>query len=298
MAKAKEAPASSAEQDVVEKGSRVAERAEAGASLATKETQAMFLEGAQAARMTFAQDEVAIPFLRPLQSNSPQVTLGDAKYLTYARPGDFINTVTNRTYSGEKGVLVFPIAFQTRFTEWVPRKRGGGFVKDHGADDSVLKTTVRDKDTNKDVTVEGNEIVRSSNYYCFLLDEDSQLYAPVLLVLAGTQLKKARAWNALIDGATAPHPAGGVYKPAPFYYGYRITTVPEKNEKGNWLGVVIRQDVSVEQLKELGVKIFSEALQYRKLVDAGRVKVAQPDEEVVDAEVTSDLNEGQGVRAF
>ena len=49
-----------------------------------------------------------LPFLKILGQLSPQVTAGDSKYIDAAKPGMIYNTVTDKLYDGNKGILVIP----------------------------------------------------------------------------------------------------------------------------------------------------------------------------------------------
>ena len=46
------------------------------------------------------QDDLALPFVRILGQLSPQVTMGDSKYIENAKPGMIYNTVTSELYDG------------------------------------------------------------------------------------------------------------------------------------------------------------------------------------------------------
>ena len=75
-------------------------------------------------------DDYAIPFLRVLQSMSPQLKKSDGKYIQGAEEGNLFNTVTETLYDGTEGVTIIPCAYKKKFIEWVPRESGGGFVDD------------------------------------------------------------------------------------------------------------------------------------------------------------------------
>lgn len=241
---------------------------------------------ARDSQIHFDQSEIAIPFIRVLQSNSPQCTMGDPQYNVDARPGQFINTVTKQRYDGTVGIVVTPIAYATRFTEWKLREQGGGLVKDWGPDASTRLAVSRRDDKNRDITPEGTQIVRGANYYVFVIDDASGDFSPALMVLQGTQLKKSKAFNALIEGARDRGASGNVFKPASFHYGYRLTTAPEKNDKGSWMGVNISVDKKTTEYP-YGSAIYLAAYDYRKQVEAGTVKTGNIEDAVeVEAEIT------------
>jgi hypothetical protein len=211
--------------------------------LVTQDLADLLLQDAKDNVQKFSTDDLAIPFLRVLQGLSPEVTRGNEKYLPDGRPSMFINTVTREVFDGEEGVLVVPVAFTPSYTEWKPRATGGGFVKDWRTDPSNSARCSRDPETGKDRTPEGTEMVRAGMYYVLLVDEKNGTARQCVLSLSGTQLKKARRWNSIIKELVAKHPTTGApFTPAMFYMSYRITSVPEKNDKGSWFGVNIVPD--------------------------------------------------------
>lgn len=253
----------------------------------------------QGQQMSFKPEEVAIPFLRVVQSNSPHATMGDPKFNTLARPGMFVDTVTDELFDGQKGVIITPLAFQIRYTEWWPRNNPvgkKGLVHDWGTSDERLKVTRRDPETNRDITPDGTQVVKSGSYYVYLINPETGAFRPMLLVLQGTQLKKSKAFNALISGLQVPSTRGGTFNPASFYMGYRVTTVPEKNDKGQWMGVQIGYDKPVIQYS-YGSAIFMAALEYKKLIEAGAVKTGSM-EDLAEAEVTVEPATADGGSAF
>ncbi|HKU52551.1 MAG TPA: hypothetical protein VJQ25_08795, partial [Nitrospira sp.] len=77
----------------------------AGAVTSLSDVQNLMMEDAQE-DLGFERGDVAIPFLRILQSNSPQVKKQNAKYVIDAEAGMFFNTATNDIYSGDTGIYV------------------------------------------------------------------------------------------------------------------------------------------------------------------------------------------------
>lgn len=235
----------------------------------------------------FSRDDLAIPFLRVLQKGSPEVNKQDPKYVEGAEAGDFINTVTRVVRKGQ--VTVVPVQFSPSYMEWRPRKKGGGIVKDWGADDSALATCKKDPETGRDITPEGNEFVRSAMYYVFVVDPETGAYERAVLSLSGTQLKKSKRWNTLMQSQTVKHPETGVpFRPASFYFSYNINTVFEKNEKGDWMGVNVSVGKPVIDLP-YGSGTYLAAREFRANVTDGKVTVKHEVEDVVIEEVNEDL---------
>lgn len=291
----------------------------AGALVSMEEIGTLLVQDAEE-DLGFGKDDVAIPFMRVLQSNSPQVKRQNAKYVEDAEAGQFFNTATQRTFDGDKGLYVVPVHFERQATLWLPRGEGGGgggFVaqipmavaeellpKTHkspkGKDltPPFTEAHVRSMDPSNTRAIIGLdtakecELVISAMYYLLVINkEDPGWNEPVAFPLTSTQMKKSRTWNALIKNARLPNPNGpGTYRPAMFGFCYKLTTVPEQNVHGDWMGVRILQDqplikyengVPTEQFPG-AASIYLAARDFKDLVAQGKVKTIPDD----DMEVT------------
>src|SRR4051812_43302379 len=79
----------------------------------------------------FDRSSIQIPFLRILQSNSPELDPEEAKYIEDAKLGQIVNTVSGETF---KAVELIPVFHYATFVEWKQRDAGGGYVQDLGFD--------------------------------------------------------------------------------------------------------------------------------------------------------------------
>ena len=216
--------------------------------------------------------DTIIPFLNILQKLSPQLDKRKpSDYIDGAEEGFFFNTATKEFWDGEKGVYYVPFLFMRRYTEWTPRAKGGGLIADHGPDENVLKRATRDPASNKDLTPEGNEIVTSLTYYGLQVDIDSGRFWPAVLSMSGTQQKKARQWNTIITTIQLPKSDGSMFNPAMFYMCYKLTTVPESNDKGAWMGFKIVSHLPTIELAN-GETIYKACREFKKRVIEGSAK--------------------------
>ena len=247
---------------------------------------AMLAGDAGMGKQEISSADMAIPRLAVLQSGSPQVIKGKAEYVDGAVAGMIYDSVLNRSYSGETGIIVIPVSYRRAYLEWITRKAGGGFVADHGNDESVLAKCKVDAETKANITPEGHEIVLTAEYFSFIVNPDSSVN-PVILSMAKTQHRKARVWNTLINQLEIPNPAGGegTINPAMFYRSYHLTTVPESNDKGNWFGWKIEGAKMTLELPR-GREIYMRARKFFADIQAGAVKVAAP----VEGGTTEDEN--------
>ena len=63
------------------------------------------------------RDDLALPFLKLLQSGSDETKKKHAKYVEGAEAGMFYNTVTKKLYDGEKGIQVIPVFYKMTYPE-------------------------------------------------------------------------------------------------------------------------------------------------------------------------------------
>lgn len=231
----------------------------------------------------FTSKDLTIPFLRILQALSPQVQKRGPAYVNGAEAGMFFNTATGQLWDGEGGILFVPACYERRITQWKPRAAGGGLVKDHGKDESILAHTQRN-DVGRDVLPNGDEVVAAGMYYGFVLDGET--FTPGVLSLSGTQFKKARKWNNVIDALRVPHPQNpsARFNPAMFYSVFRLTTVQESNDKGSWFGLSVARHADTLSLPG-GSEVYLAARDLRRSVNEGatRAAVETPEGEAVAA---------------
>lgn len=220
-----------------------------------------------------SREDMAIPFLHILQQLSPQLNKREGEYVEGAEAGFIFNSVTKGLIDGEKGAIVVPVSFTRNYSEWKPRASGGGFVKDHGNDGSVLDRCETDIATGRSVTQNGTEIVTAGMYYVLLVNPETGAYEQAVISMTSTQLKKSRKWNTLISTLQIPKPnGGGFFTPAMFYMSYKLTSVPESNDKGSWFGWSVERYKPTPALPD-GQNVYLAARAFRELIQAGRVKV-------------------------
>ncbi len=248
--------------------------------------------------LPFEKGDVALPFLRVLQSNSPQAKPKNAKYIDGGVAGAFFNSATNKVHDGDVGINVVPVFFNKQATLWTPRtdQGGGGFISEvpmNLAVEILKRTTKNEK--GKDITPQdlrgpagvinqdwgGKELVVSAMYYVLIHDSEGSI-EPVAYPFTSTQMKKSRSWNAIIQNSRLPHPSGtGSYRAPMFGFTYHLTTIPEQNAKGDWMGVKIQQGTPLVKYIEGAPKemfpgaadLYLAARDFRDAVAAGRVTV-------------------------
>ena len=192
-------------------------------------------EGGSLATLDFVSDsgmglenvdkqDLALPFLKLLQSGSDETKKKHAKYVEGAEAGMFYNTVTKKLYNGEKGIEVIPVFYKMTYPEWAPfeKREGRPIHNDRGPD---VMGKVKQNDRNKDMLDNGNEIIKTANYFVIINGERPE---KALLTMKSTGLKTSRQWNSLMEDEFENDPKTGKAVPAPMFSRvYKLNSVEQ-----------------------------------------------------------------------
>lgn len=213
--------------------------------------------------------DLAIPFLRILAQLSPQVNKRDGAYVQGAEAGDIYHTVSNTVFKGTEGVTVVPCHVQHRFLEWKPREKGGGYVGAHYPEEPITKTTRRD-DRGNEVLPNGNYLVNTYQFFVLLLTEEGPQQC--IIPMSSSQIKTAKKWNTAMNSLTFRGKSGNLLVHSAFTSKYKLTTVPQQNDKGSWFGWNIER---IGFLEESDAYILPIANQFMEAVSAGAVTIRE-----------------------
>lgn len=218
------------------------------------------------------QDDMSIPFLRIAQALSPEVNKREGDYIEGIEVGDIFNTATQAVWKGDAGFPFIPAYYVREYLEWVPREQGGGFAGRHP--ESIMSQTSRN-DKGKDVLPNGHHIVTTGTWYGLVVTEHGAEQA--VISMASTQLKKSRQLMTKLKSLALPKPGGqpGTFNPPLFYNALKVTSVPEQNDQGNWMGWKFDLVGSVFDLPN-GAELYKEAKALMEAVKSGAVKAATP----------------------
>lgn len=200
--------------------------------------------------------DMAIPFWIVLQKGSPECDKATNAYVPGAEQGMIINGVTKEILDGTTGLEVLPAHFEKVVIEWTPRESGGGLVAIHPADTSLLARATRNDKGQFVKEGSSNILVETAQHYSVRLLSDGSTESGVV-AMASTQLKKSRQWNSLMAAAQMTRGDGTKFTPPTFARRYRLTTVPESNNKGSWYGWKIE---SLDWIKDAGQYQVAKAL--------------------------------------
>lgn len=174
------------------------------------------------------REDYSIPFISVLQSNSPQVeTLADAK------AGMLINTVTNELF--KHGIAEFiPVLTQHVYVEWVPRESSGGgsgFVAVHALNSEVVKAAKESGGFGK-LKVGANDLVET--FYVYGLQVTEAGAEQAVIGFSSTKVKKYKGWMTQARSIQIKLPDGRRINPPLFAHKYKIGSVKERNNKGEF----------------------------------------------------------------
>jgi hypothetical protein len=216
------------------------------------------------------RDDLAIPFLVILQAGSPQVKRSEGDYIEGAYEGMLFNTVTKQVVDPAKdGLTVVPCFYDRNFVEWRVRESGGGFVAQHETPQGLkLQADAMRDDKNRDILPNGHQINDTRTFLCLAIYGDGST-SPVFITLTSTQIKKARQWLMQQSLLKLKAPNGNLYTPPMFASRWTVTTVPESNERGSWMGWAFTHAGYLKGPKD---PLFVEAQALHKSMAEGTVK--------------------------
>jgi hypothetical protein len=85
--------------------------------------------------------------------------------------------------------------------------------------------------------------------------------------MKSTQLKKSRKWNSMMQSVKVQG-KNGLFTPPMYSQLYRLSSVPEGNDKGKWFGWEIERMGAVES-----ADLYNAAKSFAQSIGAGDVKV-------------------------
>lgn len=229
----------------------------AGGALATADDYSMYEEDS-GSRTRLSSEDVSIPFLEILQSNSPECQGEDG-----ARPGQIVNRTTGEIFSGKTGITVLPVDRQHLMVEWRPREAGGGVVAQHSMDSDIAKhvratqplgkykhPAGMNEARNEEELKKVNDLIETFYVYVIVIpeaEEGSEPEAPYPAVLAfsSTKIKPYKDWMFRLDGLMGTNPeTGRKFKWPWFAHRYRLTTETINKNNYTWCNWIIRFDGS------------------------------------------------------
>lgn len=183
--------------------------------------------------------DYSIPFIAVLQQMSPQVADPRDGGVEGCKPGMLLNTVTGEVWDGREGTEFVPAMTQHVFVEWVPREKGGGMVGRHEIDSDVVRSARNSSgEFGKLKTREGNDLIETYYVYGVLCTPEGEPAENAIMAFTSTKIKIYKHFNTRVGFFMVPTP-NGKRRPPLFSHLVKITSVKEKNNKGEFYNFVL-----------------------------------------------------------
>jgi len=213
-------------------------------------------------------DSFSIPFLRIVQSNSPEI-----EDLEGAKPGKIVNTATSELYDE---VEVIPVTYERAFIEWVPRDNGGGLVQFWSVEDGKKAEEKHGRDGAKIKLDNGNDLIDTRQHYVLVKHEDGGT-EPAMIAMSSTQINNSKEWMNKINRVKIP----GKSDTAPmFACSYTLSTRKRQKDSYSWHVWTIEQNGFVDADTYHAAKGFLESIKSGEAkADLSAAEEAQPESE-------------------
>ena len=247
----------------------------------------------QVARDNVSKEDLPRPSLRILQSNSPQISEENSKYVQGAKPGMIFNTSTREFYSGkeqDEQLVILICKYWPKVIEWLPGRKG--FVAEHEIGSKMTLSeniTIADENGRRVEysKLTGNILVKTAIYYCLAFIDGETSPREVVIDMYSTNWTTAKSLNAHFENAKVMGPHGEVPGPIftwayQFYHRHRTDS-----ENNNWYVWDFKPLVQIDKMPGEHQKYIEHyiksATKYRQAVEKGdlnfdyRNKESQPD---------------------
>lgn len=218
-------------------------------------------------------DTMAIPFIRILQTLSPQLKKTKAEFIPEAEEGMIINSVSGMIY--EKPLRIVIGKFDRHYIEWKPKR--AGFVAAHAPE--LIENEARYIRNEKNQLIDpdtNNLLVDTYMYYVLLPDYMDE--GVCLISLSSTQLKEAKKLNRMLMTTKLP---GTNRKALPYFMEWELDVVEASNDQGDWWAPVFKF------ARFVGPEVLEHVVEQRAQIPNKTVDYAQIEENAGAQQKTS-----------
>lgn len=233
----------------------------------------LFQADAGAGMESVSSDQVIVPRISLLQSMSPCTKKSSGEYLEGAEEGMFLNKITQKLYSGEKGMDVIPLNVRQTLVEFSSREDGGNFLADHSHNLTLWDQTPYDEVKKGKITQQGTRLVKSFEFLVCILEEDGT-FSPALLNLSSSQYKKGHKWFSQLRQFQVKNSKGVPFNPAIYYSVYNLKSSTETKDSNSWMGYKITRVCDTVSL-DGGMSIYTYCSDFSKSYSKGEIKIQE-----------------------
>jgi len=224
------------------------------------------------------ETHLKIPFLSLLQDMSDEVKESHDKYIDGAKPGMLMNSVTKELYP--EGIEFIPACVDHCFVEWIPRKRGGGFVQRHAMTDHTVKQAKAEAAGKLQLSIQrqeedGSTVINDLIETFYIAGALVTELGPQPMILAATSSKIGpyKAWMTRLNMFTIAKPGGGKQRPPLFAHRVKISSFNDSNTKGDFANLKIEafveNDLTKSLITDLNSETFLKGKEVRQLLGTG-----------------------------
>ena len=138
-------------------------------------------------------EHLQTPRVKLLQQMNSEVDENHDAYIEGAKPGHFLNSVTNENYGTE--LYVINLHFKEDFVLWKKRDAGGGLVGTYPNEKAAY-----DYLAGEGLKAEDHEIIQTQSHLLLRKDPETGelIKTPFLMDFASSKLRVSREWNTQI----------------------------------------------------------------------------------------------------
>lgn len=195
----------------------------------------------------FKAEELSIPYLVPIQTNSPCVNPAKPGYLKDAKPGMFLVTGLNLLFDK---VALHILDKEVLWVEW-DEKRIVRTYPPNSFERQIVKIDDKTKYLNP---ATGFEVVET--YYYYVVLENQETPVPLIFPLTKTAIKYAKKWNSSICMAKMPD-GSPAFLIAPVW---EINLVLNEKDGHSWFNIGKDGATSIKATNRYITKDFYESI--------------------------------------
>ncbi len=222
--------------------------------------------------MDFSMDDLLIPFVSLLQTDSKQCVKQGEDYIEGAEAGMIANTATKELFGAEEGMLLVPAKRRRTFVEWAPNR--GGFIAEHEPGSPIVRQALASGAKKSELKTDaGNDLQETFSIWGIIVDADRVPQGFCVVPCTSSKIKPYRAYWTRIDSAK-------ITKSAPIFANVlRLSSrfVPDHPSGKKFFTYVLTPagDSVVGSLLDPTSQAYIVAKELREAINQGRAKADQ-----------------------